>query len=275
MNQDHYQRVRGVSVRTNEAVEGLLVRSGAKKDAWKNWPPQAMESAVGQAFTGTPADLWSPSFPTNGEFPGREQLDLSGCDLSGAIFISAHFNNGSMCPLNRANLRGANLARTHWFLINMENADLTDADLSECVIQGMWCGGTSFRHANLSNARISLIGFPANLSDADLTNAFIVMTGFNTKYDLAKAKVQGCRVRLTKERDPIEKLNLTNFIASLNEEQRTQIVIEARDPNERQYLTDLQSGLSERQRIQIVLGESKKAPNPAGHSARPWWRFWR
>ena len=103
-------------------------------------------------------------------------MDLGSADLSG-------FN------LSEANLSSANLRSSNLSSINLSSANMVGADLSYAVLSGADLSGTDLNSADLSDVvsgGISgsptalptdwhliggyLIGFTANLSDADLSN---------------------------------------------------------------------------------------------------------
>lgn len=91
------------------------------------------------------------------EFDGK---DLRHCKMVNTSFFGAY--------LRGANLSGANLQRAYLNLARLENANLNGADLRDAIIFQAIFDKTSFKGANLSNARV--IG---TLGNVDMSGATI------------------------------------------------------------------------------------------------------
>lgn len=89
-------------------------------------------------------------------------LDLRHCNMTNTSFFGAY--------LRGANLSGANMERAYLNLARLENADLSRANLKDATIFQAIFDKTSFKGANLTNAR--MIGTLGNvdMSDANVTH---------------------------------------------------------------------------------------------------------
>ncbi|OIQ95341.1 secreted effector protein pipB2 [mine drainage metagenome] len=89
-------------------------------------------------------------------------LDLRHCNMTNTSFFGAY--------LRGANLSGANMERAYLNLARLENADLSHANLKDATIFQAIFDKTSFKGANLTNAR--MIGTLGNvdMSDANISH---------------------------------------------------------------------------------------------------------
>lgn len=74
------------------------------------------------------------------------KMDLRHCKMVNTSFFGA--------DLRGANLSGANLQRAYLNLARLENADLSGADLTDAILFAAIFDKTSFKGANLTNARV-------------------------------------------------------------------------------------------------------------------------
>ncbi|WP_017659679.1 pentapeptide repeat-containing protein [Baaleninema simplex] len=109
----------------------------------------------------------------NWDAPDRriKKIDLSGVNLSGAIFRDA-VRSGIGTPRYRLNLRNANLSNTDlrnvdFYEANLEGADLSGADLRGANLASSKTTGANLSRANLTDASIS----DARLDEVDLREA--------------------------------------------------------------------------------------------------------
>jgi uncharacterized protein YjbI with pentapeptide repeats len=94
-------------------------------------------------------------------------LELDGMDLRHCKMVNTSFFGAY---LRGANLSGANLQRAYLNLARLENADLSGADLTDAIIFQAIFDKTSFKGANLTNARIIGTLGPADMSGANVKN---------------------------------------------------------------------------------------------------------
>jgi len=164
--------------------------------------------------------VWKEIFPTEGN-----PLDLSGADLSGALFT------GHLTQLDQADFRGAKLDGSRWSVVTVRRADFTRASLRGCKMVMFGCNGCIFREADLSGATLSGLlirdGETADFSNANLTGANIELFG-QTPMLLTGATLAGCRVsrnRGTGHKGDAEfmKKGIDHFMSLLSAEQKAQL----------------------------------------------------
>ncbi|WP_299837020.1 pentapeptide repeat-containing protein [uncultured Tenacibaculum sp.] len=97
-----------------------------------------------------------------------DNTDFSYCDLRNTNLSGKH--------LSGINLSHSNLKNCELNAANLDNADLTGANLTNIQFSNGWARNTSFKEANLTDARITKA---KNISGADFTDATIKNTNFN------------------------------------------------------------------------------------------------
>jgi uncharacterized protein YjbI with pentapeptide repeats len=218
MNEEHYQKVKRVLERTADAMAGMLRQTNLEGgDAVLAAIPQLLRPG---------RDLWLAELPADQGFGVQERLDLSGADLSGGLFIAMPGYGG----LNGANLRAARLDNTIWF-IHLKHADLSGASFRNASLVMLACEGSVFHGADFSGAQAQfLVGEhdpPADFTDANFSGATLHISGPSALI-MAGCRMDGCRVIGKTESGPqaaYYKRGLDQFLASLAEEQRSQIVL--------------------------------------------------
>ena len=146
----------------------LLKAAGAGKDplsstAWKLSPAEVYQNL-----------LKIEEFPTLIGTDLRE-IHLETADLQSQDFTDANlkYANLDCANLESANLTRANLSCTFAPKINLKNANLQDANLSGANFRRANLQGANLKGANLEGINLTGATLPDNLSDIDLTEAFL------------------------------------------------------------------------------------------------------
>lgn len=227
MNPEHYNRIKVILLKSQALMDESMRKSGAKRDAdgrWHTIPPEAFKALI-------PAcrQLWQKDFPEQQAQDELPQLDLSGADLSGHLIVSFRYCGN---PFDGANLRGAKLDGTRWFMGWMHNADLTGASLRDAQLDFVFCNGSVFRNADLSGAYLMLIGSkdPAiDFTDANFTDAKIRIFASPPPLVLKGANMDNCLIHtLTKtvEERVSGRKNLDAFVSNLSEGQQSTVKVQ-------------------------------------------------
>lgn len=110
-----------------------------------------------------------------------KKIDLSGVNLSGAIFRDA-VRSGIGTPRYRLNLQNANLSNTDLRNVDFYGANLEGADLSGADLRGANLASSKMPGANLSRA---------NLAKADISDAFFKKVDLRES-NLTRVRAAGC-----------------------------------------------------------------------------------
>ncbi|MDQ3694550.1 MAG: pentapeptide repeat-containing protein [Chloroflexota bacterium] len=97
---------------------------------------------------------------------GADCIDLSGMNLTRAVFSGSSLNLTNVC-LRNADLRSAKLAGVDFFEADLMGTNFSGADLDRANLSGAQLTGANFVGANLSQANLT----GANLTAADLRQA--------------------------------------------------------------------------------------------------------
>ncbi len=114
--------------------------------------------------------------------------NLAGADLTGANLQKAALRDGKGPPSpgeRRALLKGACLHRADFRGADLSGHDLEDADLRDCLLQGVGMAGATLKGADLGGAQ---------MEEADVTGCDFVGVRFDSLTMLRRAKVAGARI---------------------------------------------------------------------------------
>lgn len=171
-------------------------------------------------------EVLEKEFPPAEGWGTRVKVDASGSTLSGAVFGGMLLDG----QLDGASFRNANLSHTLWSVWKLQDVDFTDADLRDSVLYAQNCAGTRFTGANLSGATIiGLGGDPAHsvaLDRSNLSGAKLHVALKSSRLNLTNANLSGCNVYPAGQNKKEQQQALDAFLATLNVEQRSHIVLE-------------------------------------------------
>jgi hypothetical protein len=160
-----------------EGLDRLLPdRQRVGIDQWRDF---SFAARVGECC----APAWSRTFPEGA--PVR--LDLSACDLEGAIFVEAG-------PVRGASFREAKLSMSRWVFAEAEGCDFSGAVLRGAVFVMCKLSGSSFARADLEEAAFE--GFLArDIGTEPAADDF----GVTEPLDFTGANLRGARFTLVGE----------------------------------------------------------------------------
>jgi len=214
MNQQHYDKVKRVLAQSEHIMEEVLRSASSTADV--------------TPVAGRCEPLWKTEFPDGWRATPDARLDLSGADLRGGVFAGTYQG----FPMHGADLRGAQLDDTRWLFFGMQEADLSGASLRNARAMGLFCGGTTFREADLSGAHLALLSTsakPIDLSQANLAGAAVYLSGENVQFLLEGAVVDNLRIVVRTGRSPKEQADkqkaLEALLAALSETQRAAVSV--------------------------------------------------
>ncbi len=162
-------------------LAGLLLAVAAAAGPDGRLPAYTPEGAIGadsSALTREQvvAALSAATDQTPANFAGH---DLSGLDLSGLDFKKA---NLSHCRLVRTKF-----AHARMFAVSLDSAIAREADFSNAVLDVAVMRGTDAARANFRGASLyAVIMFGANFTDADFTDARVIVAGAGATFVRAK-----------------------------------------------------------------------------------------
>lgn len=193
-NAEHVDRVRRLALGKREEFDRTLPRFRVDS---KNPISSLSSFAIAGATIDHGMSDWRREFP----YGQREKLDLSGADLSRAVFLI-----GTERLLEGADLRKARLDEVVITSAGLEGADLSEASIRSAIVMPDRVGGASFRNADLSGSFVTLTGSknesPVDFSGANLTDATI-QTQLHAldkvpcpRLILRGAKTNGTKIRL-------------------------------------------------------------------------------
>jgi uncharacterized protein YjbI with pentapeptide repeats len=157
VNEEHYHLF-------TEAVNQELKQQGAGRELWNNWRVANPDVIPNLSKVFSPSNSqWIGCSPV-GSGIKLIGFDFSRANLSGSFFSmlnleeanlsGADLANATLCwgNLSRANLQGANLKKVNLNEANLARADLTNADLKEAQLAKANFKGAILRGADLSEA---------------------------------------------------------------------------------------------------------------------------
>jgi len=209
MNDEHFRQVRAIVEQSNRLAKEFEEKYGRDK-------------AIDILFVEC-SRLWVAQFPQSQGWGKRLHIDLSGADLSGALFA------GVGESLKGANFKDATLDRTRWFFVSLENADFMNASLRNSSFIKCFAFSAIFSGADLKDASVNISSGAKSRADftgADLRNAELILGMvhpvmpthfFTSELLLTGANMEGCRVTVGKGDGRVRGKQLHKFLQSLSE----------------------------------------------------------